>query len=131
MRLCPLLEGKPQTELNLPRVVELAVQHAKRGWALKIQPPEISVLAGIAELHMVERVEELSVEGEPGTFGDCGPLGDGKVQVPAVLPVERPEIIGPAVTAQDYRPELVIRRGRIGKDIDPGAAVARIAVAAD
>src|SRR2546430_14067796 len=26
-----VLEEKPQTELNLPRVVELAAQHAKRG----------------------------------------------------------------------------------------------------
>jgi len=118
----------------VPRVAELAVQHAKIGWILEIHSAR-SVLARIAELHMVKRVEELRVERGPDPFGDSRGLGNAEIQVPAMLPIQRAEIVGSAVEPQDYRPEVVVCRRGVGEKVDPGAADtwrrARIAVAAD
>src|SRR6267154_5060473 len=97
---------------------------------MEIQPAGAG-LTRIVELHVVECIEELSVEREPGLLGDFSRLGDGKVQIPAMLAVQRAEIVGPAVLAQNYRPEHVVHRLGVGELIDASSTVTRIAVAAD
>ena len=76
----------------------MAVQHAKVSRVLKIQPGA-AVLSGIGKFHVIKCIEELSGEGKPDPLGDFGGLGDGKIQVPAMLAIERSEIVGPAIEA--------------------------------
>src|SRR5215472_13268725 len=100
MGLCNVLEENPKAKFHVPRAVELAVQDAKVARILEVQSAR-AVLARIAELHMVERVEELRVEGGPDALVDSRGLGKGKVQVPPMLAVERTKIVGPAINAQN------------------------------
>ena len=115
------LEGDPQAQFDFPWVAELAIQHAKTGRALEIQSAG-AVLAWIVELHMVERVEELRVEGGPNAFGDFCRLCDRKVEVPAMLAVKGPEIVGSAVNAQDCWPKHVVHGRGVSEKVYAGAA---------
>lgn len=56
------LERQAQTEEDHPRTVELAVHYAEGVWILEIQTAG-TVLTRIGELHVVQRVQELRVEG--------------------------------------------------------------------
>ena len=112
----------------MARLIELTIQDAESCRVLQIQSSG-TILARIGKLHVVERIEELGRECKPNRPGDARGLGEGEVQVPAMLAIERAEIIGPTIDAENHGPEHVIDRLGVGKQIYAGAFIADIAVA--
>ena len=99
---------QPQAHFDDPRVVVLAGQGSPAGRILQVH-------TRITVHHVVECVQELSVERHAHALVELGGLGNGEVQVPAVLPVVGAQIIGARIETEEHGPVAVVHRCRVGE----------------
>ena len=122
----PRLEGHAGSELNDPpiAVADRAVLPADHTEARRVQQIE----ARISPLHVIKKIERLTVDLNAHALGDAGILGEPEVQVPALLPADWTVVIASAIEADQVRPELTEDPVGILEHVHPDSAIRGVSV---